>query len=241
MLDYFKLKSGRHSGVLSAQALEQVRELIEQAQTEKALDELGRILKCRACGETDTLILLKNRFREIQNETRQRTITWDVAAAEKSKIEKSLLDLIKQLERPALTILSAEQETRTDYLENVKEDIENRLKVSIHNARFIDLGIHPAPTATHLPWVYKDPYSSQEFTNIEEAFAFHKGRLLILGAPGAGKSTSLLHIAQQLIAAAQTDQRPSPRSRQSVSIPPRIQTATDPFSIQKKGFAVGGA
>jgi hypothetical protein len=206
MLDYFKLKSGRHSGAFPAQALEQVRELIAQAQTERALDELGRILKCRACEETDTLILLKNRFREVQNETRQRTITWEVAAAEKSKIEKSLLELIKQLERPALITRSAEEKTRTGYLESVKKDIENRLRVSIHNARFIDLGIDPAPTATHLPWFYKDPYSSREFSTIEEAFEFYEGRLLILGAPGAGKSTSLLHIAQQLIAAVETDQ-----------------------------------
>jgi HEAT repeat protein/DNA polymerase III delta prime subunit len=91
---------------------------------------------------------------------------------------------------------------RTRALRYIKEDITNRLKVSIHSARFIDLGIDDAPLATHLPWVYKDSNSAREFNQVEEALVAYHRRLLLLGAPGSGKTTTLLHIAQQLIAEA---------------------------------------
>jgi HEAT repeat protein/DNA polymerase III delta prime subunit len=100
---------------------------------------------------------------------------------------------------------SAGDKVRARYLKSVKEDVENRLRVSIHNARFIDLGIDVTPAATHLPWIYRDPDSSQEFDRVEDAFASYHRRLLLLGAPGAGKTTTLLHLARHLIAAAERD------------------------------------
>lgn len=92
------------------------------------------------------------------------------------------------------------------YRRIVKQEIENRLAASIHSARFIDLEIQNTPSVTHLPWLYKDQASHKEFAGIEEAFAAFGRRMLLLGAPGSGKTTTLLHIAQQLVAETEHDQ-----------------------------------
>ena len=88
---------------------------------------------------------------------------------------------------------------------DVKEDLENRLKTSIHSARFIDLKIEDTPKATQY-WVYKDESSHKEFKGIIEAFDKFRYRMLILGGPGSGKTTTILHIALKLLADAEINQ-----------------------------------
>ena len=99
----------------------------------------------------------------------------------------------------ARNLSSVESKIRTKYLEVLQEDIQERLKVSIHNARFIDIGVVEDPFATHLPWTYHAPDSPEEFTDFTQAFEHYQRRLLLLGAPGSGKSTVLLHIARKLL------------------------------------------
>lgn len=98
-----------------------------------------------------------------------------------------------------------EQRVRQLYLYNFKEDILNRLASSIHSAHKIDLGIVDAPKATALPWKYRDSSRLEQFDTIEEAIDKYRGRLLILGAPGSGKTTTILHMGQQFAAAAEAD------------------------------------
>ena len=98
-----------------------------------------------------------------------------------------------------------ESRARSLYLAEVRKDVEDLLKRSIHNARFIDLGIDETPAATHLPWLLSDPISSRRFQNVEEAFDSFQGNLLLLGAPGSGKTTTLLHIRRRLLDEAEND------------------------------------
>jgi HEAT repeat protein len=67
------------------------------------------------------------------------------------------------------------------------------------------LGIDETPAATHLPWLLSDPTSSRRFQNVEEAFDSFQGNLLLLGAPGSGKTTTLLHIRRRLLDEAEND------------------------------------
>jgi energy-coupling factor transporter ATP-binding protein EcfA2 len=95
---------------------------------------------------------------------------------------------------------------RERYLRYLDADVENRLRSSIHGARFLDLGLCEAPGAA-VPWhyVYQDPGSVQEvFGSFDMAFE-RFGRLLLLGDPGSGKTTTLLHFARRLIAEARRD------------------------------------
>jgi hypothetical protein len=96
---------------------------------------------------------------------------------------------------------------RERYLHYLHADVENRLGSSIHGARFLDLGLSEAPGAA-VPWhyVYRDPGSGQElFGSFDTAFERFERRLLLLGGPGSGKTTTLLHAARRLITEARRD------------------------------------
>ena len=92
---------------------------------------------------------------------------------------------------------------REGYLKVLAKDVDNRLKTSIHNARFIDINSEQSLDSTYLPWIYQADEDPEVFNRFEKAFEKFKGRVLLLGAPGSGKTTTLLHIAQQLIQQAQ--------------------------------------
>lgn len=102
---------------------------------------------------------------------------------------------------------AAEKKHRERYLRELREHLENLREASIHRACFINLGMedNPAATRDRDPWIYRNPDSKQEFDSIGAALAAYDRRLLILGAPGAGKTTSLEHIALQLLEEAERD------------------------------------
>jgi hypothetical protein len=56
-----------------------------------------------------------------------------------------------------------------------------------------------------LPWSFKDTTSQTSFDNFDEAFETYKRRVLILGAPGSGKTITLLHTALKLVGEAEKD------------------------------------
>jgi HEAT repeat protein len=106
--------------------------------------------------------------------------------------------------KPAKTV-------RQKYLEYIEEDIRNRRKASIHFARFLDIGLSESLNATMpLNFVTHDYYiypsaGVRQYTAFEEAFEHYKGRLLLLGHPGSGKTTTLLNLVLTLIEKAKRD------------------------------------
>ncbi|MBK8784604.1 MAG: NACHT domain-containing protein [Anaerolineales bacterium] len=89
--------------------------------------------------------------------------------------------------------------------------IKGVLDASLHGAALLDLGIKQDPEAvTKYPWVIKKESTNETLpagTSMLEIFdSIGMGRsLLILGAPGSGKTTMLLELARQLIARARED------------------------------------
>ena len=89
----------------------------------------------------------------------------------------------------------------------VKEEVTTRLRDSLHNAVLINLGKESQPPQVKRPYdAYikmgrKPPEPLPNTTTILEVFDSEEitGKLLILGAPGAGKTTTLLELAQALI------------------------------------------
>jgi len=89
--------------------------------------------------------------------------------------------------------------------------IKGVLDASLHGAALLDLGIKPDPEAvTKYPWAIQKESTKETIpagTSMLEIFDnIGMGRsLLILGAPGSGKTTMLLELARGLIARARED------------------------------------
>jgi hypothetical protein len=107
---------------------------------------------------------------------------------------------------------SIEQRNRRILLNHVENAwIKGVLDASLHGAALLDLGIKQDPEAvTKYPWAIKKESTSETLsagTSMLEIFdSIGMGRsLLILGAPGSGKTTMLLELARGLIARARED------------------------------------
>lgn len=82
--------------------------------------------------------------------------------------------------------------------------VKGVLEKSLHGAAMLELGIKEDPTAVTYPWAIKKEETGETLpagTSMLEIFEqIGMGRsLLILGAPGSGKTTMLLELARQLI------------------------------------------
>ncbi|MBE9053449.1 NACHT domain-containing protein [Nostocales cyanobacterium LEGE 11386] len=92
-------------------------------------------------------------------------------------------------------------------LAQAKQEVASRLKQSLHNAVLINLGKESQPQQVKRPWDaeikigLKPAEPLPNTTTIFEVFDSKEiaGKLLILGAPGSGKTTTQLELAQVLI------------------------------------------
>ncbi|MDX2241462.1 MAG: NACHT domain-containing protein [Leptolyngbyaceae cyanobacterium bins.302] len=89
-------------------------------------------------------------------------------------------------------------------LQTVKTEVSARLKQSLHNKILIHLGMEAQPDQVKRPWdsdikIGGNPVEAiPEDWGIWRVFDEVQGKLLILGAPGAGKTTTMLELAQVL-------------------------------------------
>jgi len=88
--------------------------------------------------------------------------------------------------------------------------IEGVLAHSVHRRVIIELGLEYRPDMLRDPWDLllerpgQEPRPLEPGTTVTDLVQRHRG-LLILGAPGAGKTTVLLGVLEQLLAAAERD------------------------------------
>ncbi|NEP90392.1 MAG: NACHT domain-containing protein [Okeania sp. SIO2C2] len=108
---------------------------------------------------------------------------------------------------PTSEHLKERDKTQQELLHWVETEVEKRLQQSLHNRVYIVLEKEENPEQVQHPWeidikvgeqssfrLPKDSSIKQIFDRSDIA-----GRLLILGAPGSGKTTMLLKLAEQLV------------------------------------------
>lgn len=112
---------------------------------------------------------------------------------------------------------SPEERNRSAMLQNVRSFwIEGVLENALHNTFTIDLGTRFESSAVENPWhtVLRTPAGEEQGVSTMtpiEIFDRLNGKLLILGDPGSGKTTTLLTLARDLILRAEIDdQHPIP-------------------------------
>lgn len=100
-------------------------------------------------------------------------------------------------------------------LQAISDEVNGRLAQSLHHAVLINLGKQVQPEQVRRPWDAeiklgaKAPEPLPPETSILEIFTRKEvaGKLLILGDPGAGKTTTLLDLAQALVHLAEADSK----------------------------------
>jgi hypothetical protein len=98
-------------------------------------------------------------------------------------------------------------------LKAVRDEVEIRLASSLHNAVFLNLAKEAQPDQVKRPWDSEIKIGAKavqaipDNTTIAKIFDFPeiKGKLLILGQPGAGKTTTLLDLTEALVKKAEED------------------------------------
>lgn len=98
-------------------------------------------------------------------------------------------------------------------LQAVEDEVVSRLDQSLHHAVLINLAKETQPEQVTRPWERELRIGLKPATPIpaEQTIAqifddpAIKGKLLILGQPGAGKTTALLELAKALVERAQDD------------------------------------
>ncbi len=110
---------------------------------------------------------------------------------------------------------SGDQRTRDEQilLMAVKDEVDSRLYQSLHNAVFLNLEKEAQPDQVKCSWDREIKVGSKALTTLSDdttiAQIFDapdiKGKLLILGQPGAGKTTMLLDLAKFLVEKAEAD------------------------------------
>lgn len=103
--------------------------------------------------------------------------------------------------------------TETKLLNAVHTEVEGRLAQSLHERVYVELDLTESPGQVVQPWAVDVKVGNAPSQRCEPGTPLSTiydraeigGKLLVLGAPGSGKTTMLLQLARVLVARAKAD------------------------------------
>jgi hypothetical protein len=143
--------------------------------------------------------------------------TWVNRDAAFLNITKKLREVIVEQEdvpHPLAPLSSRDRKNRRRLLRRVRATwIEGVLEHSLHQTPLITLNLQEQPDALTNSWAQavqetnQPPHFLPPGTSIMQVYDKYEGELLILGKPGAGKTTCLLELTRTLLELAEKDER----------------------------------
>jgi hypothetical protein len=136
-------------------------------------------------------------------------VTGNVVVGDNNTVNQTIIQKIFNIfKTDAETVDQRNRRIMLGHVENFW--VKGILEKSLHGAALLDLGIKEDPDALTYPWAIKREANKETLpagTSMLEVFQeIGMGRsLLILGAPGSGKTTMLLELTRQLIERARED------------------------------------
>ena len=117
--------------------------------------------------------------------------------------------IVQKQEQPKETLDQRNSRVMLNHVENFW--VKGILEMSLHGAAMLELGIKEDPSAVSYPWTIKSEQRNETIPTRKSMLQIFDevgmGRsLLILGAPGSGKTTMLLELARLLIERARQDE-----------------------------------
>jgi serine/threonine protein kinase len=148
-----------------------------------------------------------------KNPAQRYTTAPAVAEAFRAALQPAPISAVEKVETPPRSRpKTPDERNRAAVIDNVRRFwIEGVLENSLYGAALIVLGMRPADAQVENPWdmVLRTPDAPDDNlppgTRIRDVFDQLNGKLLILGAPGSGKTTMLLELTRDLLARADAD------------------------------------
>jgi GTPase SAR1 family protein len=176
--------------------IELIKSVLAQAETEQAI-EILETLEISAI-END-VIALSSRYQSLQSSQLHGLLSSNDYSLQTNRINHDILILVARLEKslePEKIIWDIKINLRKRYQKRLEDKLADRQPINIQCAYSIE------GTALERAQIAYDEVvleQKQVQSNLENLFDRHRGRLLIIGDPGAGKTSMLLQLADVLL------------------------------------------
>lgn len=176
--------------------IELIKSAISQARTEQAIEILEDL---EISAIENEVLALSSRYHSLQISQLRGLISNDDYNLQTNRIHHEILILVARLEKslePEKIIREVKVNLRKRYQKRLQDKLADRKPINIQCAYSIE------GTAFERAQIAYDEVVLEQKevqNNLENLFDLHRGRLLIIGDPGSGKTSLLLQLADALL------------------------------------------